>query len=65
MGTLMENLEGMKALLAVIEKAVEDAQVLQHNVGRGIGGRQVSLTVTKLEEAQHWLTNGINEREKA
>lgn len=39
-----------------IERALEQTRELAKAVGRGEGGREVSLTITKLEEAQLWLS---------
>ena len=40
-------------LLAQIGAALEEADVVAKHVGRGVGGREVSLCITKLEEARH------------
>lgn len=42
-------------LRAEISGRISQAYVLSSHVGRGIGGREVSLTITKLQEANMWL----------
>ncbi len=39
-----------------IEEAIVKARQLQDQVGRGPGGRELALTITKLEEALLWLS---------
>lgn len=40
----------------VIESALTEARKLQELVGRGEGGRELALTITKMEEALLWLS---------
>lgn len=40
-------------LLALIEKALEEAKEVAKQLARGTGAREVALTITKLEEARH------------
>lgn len=42
-------------LRAEISGRLGQAYVLSSHVGRGIGGREVSLVITKLQEANMWL----------
>lgn len=41
---------------ASIERALEQTHELAKSVGRAEGGRELALTITKLEEAQLWLS---------
>lgn len=36
-------------------EALEAARYLADQIARGPGGREVALTITKLQEALHWL----------
>ena len=40
-----------------IEQAEECLQHLAALVNRGVGGREIALTQTKLQEAKMWLAN--------
>lgn len=40
-------------LLAQIGAALKEADVVAKQVARGTGGREISLCITKLEEARH------------
>jgi hypothetical protein len=45
----------IEALRADIGGCISTSHVLASHVGRGIGGREVSLAITKLQEAAMWL----------
>ena len=40
-------------LIGLINEAMIEAKKVAEQVGRGVGGREISLTFTKLEEARH------------
>lgn len=42
-------------LLGMITGCLASASVISANINRGVGGREVSLAITKLQEAQSWL----------
>jgi hypothetical protein len=45
----------MNELMKEINGCMSHAHVLASHVGRGIAGREVSLAITKLQEANMWL----------
>ncbi len=40
-------------LIGNINEAMSEAERLATLIARGVGGREISLTITKLEEARH------------
>lgn len=47
-------MEQNEQLIQNIEKLLEEARKLADTLGRGKGGRETALVITKLQEAQHW-----------
>lgn len=47
-------MEQNEQLIQDIEKLLEEARKLADYLGRGKGGRENALVITKLQEAQHW-----------
>lgn len=45
----------VKSLRGDIHLSYMDARKLADYINRGDGGREVALTITKLQEAKHWL----------
>jgi hypothetical protein len=45
----------VKSLRGDIHLCLMDAQKLAGYINRGDGGREVALSITKLQEAKHWL----------
>lgn len=45
-----------------LREAIESIKALQHDVGRGPGGREVALAVTNAEQAYLWLREGEAQR---
>lgn len=41
--------------LTELEIALKDLKSAADTVGRGPGGREVSLAITNLQQAEHWL----------
>ena len=37
-----------------IDAVIQEAQALQNGIGRDVGGREISLVVTKLQEGKMW-----------
>lgn len=56
----MEN--KIRGLKNVIEGAIISAQELSSEIGRGDGGREVSICTTKLEEALHRMIDLENKQ---
>lgn len=48
-----------------ILKDLEDLRKVAEMIARGPGGREVSLTITKLQEAHSWLLLALQELEGA
>ncbi len=40
-------------LIGLIGEAMTEAKKLDKQIARGVGGREISLVITKLEEARH------------
>ena len=47
-------LEAIHMLRKDIDQRIVDAQNFQKEIGRGAGGREISIVVTKLQEAKMW-----------
>jgi len=60
----MENIE-KEALFLYIDQAIKEAQNLATVINRGPGGREVALTITKLQEAEDWAKRARSEIEQA
>ena len=45
---------GIKDLRVEIDRVTKQAKTVAEAIARGDGGREVSLTITKLEEAKMW-----------
>lgn len=45
----------VKSLRGDIHLCLMDAKKLADIINRGDGGREVALSITKLQEAKHWL----------
>lgn len=48
------NEEMLHELRVEISKVIDYAEMIQSSIGRGDGGRELSLTITKLQEAKMW-----------
>ena len=48
--------EDIAELAEALLEALVEARAVAEKIGRGAGGREMSLTITKIQEAQHWLT---------
>lgn len=46
---------------ALVWECVKDGRVASAHIARGVGGREVSLAITKLQEARSWLTLAVVE----
>lgn len=46
---------------ALVHMCVQDGRVASAHIARGAGGREVSLAITKLQEARSWLTLAVVE----
>lgn len=46
--------EAIHTLRKDIDQRIVDAQNFQSEIGRGSGGREISIVVTKLQEAKMW-----------
>jgi hypothetical protein len=44
---------------AKITEAEKALQAVAKEIARGTGGREIALSITKVQEAQHWLTDAI------
>lgn len=55
----------LKALAQTIEKNIEEAEKHAASIARGVGGREVALVITKLQEALHWTQQAQQVKEKA
>lgn len=44
----------VKNLRVQIDKNIQEAQTLADAIGRGSGGREISLVITKLQEGKMW-----------
>jgi hypothetical protein len=48
-------------LIVGVNHNLEASKVLSAHIARGVGGRETSLAITKLQEAQHWLAECLSE----
>jgi hypothetical protein len=53
--------EDVKALRVEVDAAIKHTQELSKKINRGTGGREVSLCITKLQEAKMWLGKVLEE----
>jgi hypothetical protein len=44
-------------LIALIDQAHHVGEKLADQIARGVGGREIALSLTKLEEARHWAVD--------
>ena len=51
----IDVLQEISELKAQMGMCLGMARSLAEHVGRGTGGREISLTITQLQEAGHWL----------
>jgi len=59
----MENTE-QEALFLHIDQAIKEAQQIAALIARG-PGREIALTITKLQEAEDWAKRARSEIEQA
>lgn len=59
--TKEEKVEAVHNLRLKIAEAVKFAKETQHVVGRDAGGREISLILTKLQEAKMWGGKALGE----
>jgi len=59
--TAEEKLEAVHALRLKTAEATKAAQETADIVGRGPGGREVALAITKLQEAKMWGGKALGE----
>jgi hypothetical protein len=52
MEAIMQEIDELKAEISM---CLGMADTLSQHVGRGKGGREISLTITQLQQASHWL----------
>ena len=52
--SLPERSTTVHAFRKDVDRVIQDAQLLQSQIGREAGGREISLVVTKLQEAKMW-----------
>jgi hypothetical protein len=43
----------VSTLIGIINEAMTEARKLAEQIARGVGGREIALAITKLEEARH------------
>ena len=46
-------------LIGLIGEAMIEAKKLDKQIARGVGGREISLAITKLEEARHRVVDAM------
>lgn len=49
----------IKALRVSIDACVKQAQAIADEIARGNGGREVALSITKLQEAKMWAGQAV------
>jgi hypothetical protein len=50
-----------KALRVSIDADIKEAQEIASLINRGLGGRELALSITKLQEAKMWLGKVLGE----
>ena len=51
----------VKALRVSIDQCIKDGRALADLIARGAGGREVALSITKLQEAKMWAGQALGE----
>lgn len=55
----VNNETKVKDLRVEIDRVTKQAQSLAESIARGDGGRELSLTITKLQEAKMWAGSAL------
>lgn len=53
--------QAIKAQRVAIDACIKDAKALAGHIARGTAGREVALSITKLQEAKMWLGKALEE----
>lgn len=51
----------LKSLRVSIDRCIKDAKQLSEHIARGPAGREVALSITKLQEAKSWAGKALEE----
>lgn len=53
--------DAIKALRIAIDGDIRSAQSVATTIARGVGGREIALAITKLQEAGMWADQALRE----
>ncbi len=60
-GDATDLISATKALRVSIDASIKEAQTVAKMINRGNGGREVALSITKLQEAKMWAGKALEE----
>src|SRR5579875_3859 len=60
-GDKTDLISATKALRVSIDASIKEAQTVARMINRGNGGREVALSITKLQEAKMWAGQALGE----
>lgn len=57
--SVSRQIEEIKNLRVVIDSAIKEARGVAEGINGGDGGREIALSITKLEEAKMWAGKAL------